>query len=434
MASGALHRGRVGIVYPRGTLDSVPSLCNSVELLARRGYVVDVFAHLDGAPHPIFDGNLVVLHSLGAAEILEPRSRYLLPHLQRGRSARLVAALLRRAYRACMLGRCALGRAWAGAAARTYVRRVHRDEAYRCFIGVDPDGLLLADALTAGCGVPAAYYSLELLLSAEVTSRAEQQLKRREIELSRRAPFVIVQDEQRGRLLAEDNGLAWERLVLVPNAPLGPARRMRSSYWAQQLGLSPEQRIVLHSGSLGDWTGIESIISSVAHWPPGWVLVIHTRYNAEASVYIERLRALAGRLPVFFSLNPVGRQDYARLVDGADVGIAFYVPSNDSAYTQRNVQTIGLSSGKIAYCARAGLPVIVNSASTVGELVERAGCGVAVREASEIGPALERVASGYAGFSDRARAFFDAHLNFERSFEQALERIDALGFREQPAG
>ena len=70
-------------------------------------------------------------------------------------------------------------------------------------------------------GAPIGYYSLELLLSYEVSSAAEQQLKAQERALSRQAEFVVVQDEARGRLLAEDNDLAWERLVLVPNAPPG---------------------------------------------------------------------------------------------------------------------------------------------------------------------------------------------------------------------
>src|SRR5438552_3750555 len=82
-------------------------------------------------------------------------------------------------------------------------------------IGVDPDGLMLAHGLARGA--PLGYFSLELLLSYELSTAADAQLKARERELSRQAAFVVVQDEARARLLADDNGLAWERLVLVPN-------------------------------------------------------------------------------------------------------------------------------------------------------------------------------------------------------------------------
>src|SRR5205807_4878107 len=127
------------------------------------------------------------------------------------------------------------------------------------------------------------------------------------------APFVVVQDADRARLLVCDNALDW-------------------------------QRVVLHAGSLGDWTGIEPILASVSRWPEPWVLVVHTRYDAESSAYVDRLRAQATPGRVFFSLKPVSRTAYDELIDGADLGLAFYVPTGDSPYTRQNIQTIGLSS------------------------------------------------------------------------------------------
>ena len=162
------------------------------------------------------------------------------------------------------------------------------------------------------------------------------------------------------------------------------------------------RRVVVHSGSLGDWTGIEAIVESAAGWPADWVAgrphalrrrVVGTTSTVCASGPIARR--------VWFSLRPVPRQDYDPLIDGADVGLAFYVPSGGSSFTQRNVQTIGLSSGKLAYYLRAGLPVIVNRAASIAELVESSGCGVAVDDACGIGPALERIAAGYAALQRR---------------------------------
>src|SRR5262249_6888012 len=153
------------------------------------------------------------------------------------------------------------------------------------------DGLILAESMARGA--PVAYYSLELLLSYELTTPAERQLKEQERALSRRAPFVVIQDEQRAHLLAEDNAIESSRMVLVPNAPPGPARRAPKKLWHSRLNLPERARVVLHAGSLGDWTGIEDLIQSVLHWPNPWVLVVHTRYDAESTPYVERLRAQA---------------------------------------------------------------------------------------------------------------------------------------------
>src|SRR5262249_5061177 len=162
-----------------------------------------------------------------------------------------------------------------------------------CFIGVDPDGLELAHQLAQGTTATLGYYSLELLLSSELVSDADRRTKQVERELSRQAAFVVVQDAARGQLLVDDNDLDERRLVLVPNAPLGPARRRPSAYWHRRFELPPEQRVLLHAGSLGAWTGIDQVVDSTPTWPSDWTLVVHTRYDAASSAYVRALQARA---------------------------------------------------------------------------------------------------------------------------------------------
>ena len=127
-----------------------------------------------------------------------------------------------------------------------------------------------------------------------------------------------------------------------------------------------------------------------------------------------------------FSLKPVSRQAYDELIDAANVGIAFYVATGDSSFTQRNVQTIGLSSGKLAYYLRAGLPVIVNRAASIAGLIEAEGCGLAGHDAHDIAGALDLIDADAHGFGGRACAFFDRHLDFSSAFDNVIERIEAL--------
>jgi hypothetical protein len=309
-------------------------------------------------------------------------------------------------------------------AARARSAVADRSDNYACVIGVEPDGLELAQTIARGA--PIGYFSLELLLSYELSTPADAQLKARERELSRQAAFVVIQDAERARLLVEDNALEPERVVLVPNSPPGPARRKPSRYWHERFGLPRHARVVLHSGSLGDWTGIESIVDSVPSWPEPWLLVVHTRYDAESSAYVAKLRRRADPRRVHFSLKPVARQHYDALIDGADVGVAFYVATRESSITQTNVQAVGLSSGKLAYYLRAGLPVIVNAAASVAATLTARGCGVAVDHAHEIPGALQQLDERYAAFSSSACAFFDDQLDSRRAFDEVLARVDAL--------
>jgi hypothetical protein len=413
---------RVAIVYPRANVDTVPSLIGAAEAFAEQGYFVDLFTYTQaGQPEPRFDSARIRLRSLGVDGLADRSTAGLRSYVKRaGWLPGAARGPLVRGYQALGAGLAHGSRL----AARARSAVAETSEPYRCVIGVDPDGLALAHSIARGA--PLGYYSLELLLSYELSTPAEEQLKATERELSRQSAFVVVQDEARGRLLADDNGLGQQQLILVPNAPPGPARRQPSGYWHSHFGLAAGARVVIHSGSLGDWTGVESIVESAAVWPAPWVLVIHTRYDAESSAYVDGLRGRADPRRVYFSLRPVPRQDYDPLIDGADVGLAFYVATGDSSFTQRNVQTIGLSSGKLAYYLRAGLPVIVNRAASIAQLVESTGCGLAVEDALGIGVALDRITGGYAAFSSGACQFFDEHLDFRSAFDEVVQRVNAL--------
>ncbi|MBV9579256.1 MAG: hypothetical protein JO057_11775 [Chloroflexi bacterium] len=413
---------RVAIVYPRANLDTVPSLIGAAEQLAEAGYAVDVFTYRRaGQPDPSFSSANIRLRQLGVEGLADYSTASLRSVVKRvGWLPSVARAPLVRTYN--VLGAGLAGSSRLAARARSAV--VEREAAYACVIGVDPDGLGLAHSLARGA--PLGYYSLELLLSYELSTPADRQLKAHERECSQQAAFVIVQDQERGRLLAEDNALDWSRMVLVPNAPGGPARRKPERYWHTRFDLPVEARVMIHSGSIGDWTGIDAIVASASRWPDNWVLVIHTRFDAESSAYVAGLREIADPRRVYFSLKPVPRQEYDPLIDGADVGLAFYVPQSGSAFTQRNVQTIGLSSGKLAYYLRAGLPVIVNRAASIADVVDSESLGVSVDDADGIGAALQRVSADYARYSAGALRFFDQHLDFNRAFGEVVHRVDAL--------
>jgi len=418
-----IQRERIAIVY-LWNFDVVPGLCNVAQLLSERGYAVDVFTCANpgfGTPALGKETHLTILWNGSTRPRILPQA----PRYAQLWNSRPFDLPLRVGYRVVRRLRQASN------TLRTVrhsirISRVHRLSPYRCFIGVDPEGLMQAHSLARFIDVPFIYYSLELLLADEISNPTQQRLKRTEVSMSRSAAFVIIQDEKRGRLLADDNGIPPERFVFVPNAPLGPARRRRSGYWHERFGLSPDQRVVLHAGSVGQWTGIEQIVASVQSWPEHWVLVVHTPFDAGLSNDLQRLRELAVPGRVFLSPNPVSRQDYEMLVDGADIGVAFYVPTAGSTLTQENLRTIGLSSGKIAYYLHAGLPVILNKTPSISGLVEREGCGISVGRGQEIPGAIAQITHAYHEYTRQACAVFDRHFDPADGLREVIRRIDSL--------
>ena len=239
---------RIGIVYPRANIDSVPSLVATAEGLADAGHDVDVFTYvLAGQPAPAFDSPRVHVRSLGTEGLADQTTAGLRSLVKRaGWLPSAARAPLSLGYRALGAGLTQGSRLAARARSRGQAAAVGERErvSYACLIGVDPDGLVLADSLADGA--PLGYFSLELLLSEELAHDAERELKAQERAISRRAAFVVVQDEARARLLVDDNDLDASRVVLVPNAPVGPARRRASRYWHTRFGLPDDARVVLH--------------------------------------------------------------------------------------------------------------------------------------------------------------------------------------------
>ena len=391
---------RVAIVVPFDHLDTISSICNAAELLAEAGYRVDVYTRRPS-------------HKFLPAEFNHERINVILPPKPRWERQGLYRFIPRRFCEPLE------------------VLERHHKIRYRCFIGVDPRGLVLARRLTSLINAPLVYYSLELCLSHEHnTFRSQRRLKAKEVKLSRKALFTIIQDEERAGLLASDNHLPDDKIVLVPNSLIGLARRKPTYYWHKRFGLPAETRIVLHAGQLGWWTGIADIVKSVHEWPDNWVLVVHSAgdYSKQEKNPIPQLKELAPSGRVFFSDKPVHRQEYGELVDGGEIGIAFYVHKPGSAHTTLNNRIIGLSSGKTMQYLRAGLPIIVNKIESVSlsQLLEEYKCGIVVENSSQIGRGIAQIAGNYEEYSQRCVAMFNECLEFGRAFQQVIDRLEGI--------
>jgi hypothetical protein len=310
----------------------------------------------------------------------------------------------------------------------------HYRKPYTGFIFVDPWGLIEAEHLLKFAHIPMIYYSLELIFSDEINDQHYKIIKNKERELCKKIIFAIIQDHERASLLSNENNIPPEKIVLVPNAPLGPSRKIANRYWHQRFNLSPETKIVLHTGSLGEWTGLDMIIDSVKYWPENWVFIIHTRYTVknfptdDSNKYflkiIQENPLLKGR--VFISQNPVHSDEYDQLIDGADIGIALYFFDRRYELTGKNLETVGLSSGKIAYYLKAGLPVITNLQSGIGTLLFENKCGIIINSSQDIGQAIMDISNQYMEYSNNAQILFDSRLNVEHAFHQVLVRLDAI--------
>jgi glycosyltransferase involved in cell wall biosynthesis len=167
---------------------------------------------------------------------------------------------------------------------------------------------------------------------------------------------------------------------------------------------------------------------STQDWPDSWVLVCHTRYRTTYlnRDYITALQYLAKPGRVIFSTDPVPQHKYPALVQSADVGVAFYCPQPGSTDTQDNIRHVGLSSGKLAYCLWAGLPVVVNDIPSLRRLVTTYRCGEVIDDPSLTAHAIERILSDYETYSRNAITCFNQELDLASKFDKVLDALERL--------
>ena len=397
---------RVGIIFPYTGLGSVPCLVAAIDALRAAECRVDVFCAGEADAAGIHASAVHVPKRGSAAFTEDPIEK---PGWARPIPYPLFEASAGPAVRA-RRRRASLSR----------LSRLHRESPFSWFIGVDPEGLVEAEAWGRHVGVPYAYWSLEILAAGEIVSPHLRRLKHREIRANRGAEFTIVQDAARGALLRAENEIVAERLVHVPNAASGQARRAKRYCAHELLGIPKDRLVVLCAGTIARWCMTEEIVRAAGAWPGDAVLVVHSRHSADRDPYARRVVEAADPARVRFSGRPLSAVDYRALVDSADVGLALYRPLENERYVQSNLVTMGLSSGKVSAYLQAGLPLVVNRIEGPAGLVDEYACGEVVNAPEEIGAALERIAADYDRCSRGALRCFAEELDFERHFAAVL--------------
>jgi len=378
---------RIAIIHPEGNFNNNPHLSATIEALAKNNYHVEIHAirkHFNQAPpHPDVS---VHLYSKYVMRIVRLLYRYSF--------GRLPAAWL-----------CAL-----------QFRQCDAD----FFIGVDDNGMIIAACLGARLERPIALINYELLFASEVGKRR----KSAEIHACKGIEFAVVQDAQRGALLARENDIDTEKLIFMPVAAWSSAAAERG-WLRQSLEIAPDKKIALVMGSLDKWTGLDTVLKGLPDWPDNWVLVVHSRYGLTADQAQEFLQNNSGNL--YISTDAfASNDDLGMLLGDADIGLGFYCPDFKNEYTGLNLKHIGLASGKIATFLRFGVPVLVNDLGEMAEHVTNDSLGAVVSRIEEVPGALKEISSKDPTASDRCQHFFDLELAVSGKIQALLDRIDAL--------
>ncbi len=391
-AQRSFGQRRIALFEPRPNLAENPSLVCLLEAFARSGAHVDVLMPIS-ARFPSVDDDLA--------------TRYPFPRR---------FSLWRGSIRSTL-------RSWWEWVQRTSNARMFAPGAYDLILGVDSAGLIKGYEYAKRYDIPLVYLSFEIFFRDELSRRAEIEEKELECIASRFADLVVIQDKWRARLMAAENGLPGEKFEYLPVSPGGSQRVRKSDYLRCRFNLSERQTIVLHCGSFVEWSCADELLESVATWPEDFVLVVHTKYRPRRNDrHIQAVKQ--ARLPnVVLSTEPLPVDEYEQLVASADIGLALYKPVPPSRSTQKNIQTMGLSSGKFSFYVKYGLPVISVGQQTYAQLLVDYAFGENLDSFREMPAALNRVRSNYAHHRAEAQRLFSEKLDFDAHWPKLSTRL-----------
>lgn len=379
---------KVLIVYPYTNIDTNPTMSSLLQTLVARGYEADVLCS---------NGDIELRQEASQSLDLDPaRRQSLINPMTCNRRYRLFRQL----------------------------RLLAARNEYSVVVGVDPDGLVMAHRLSKRLRCPLAYISFELMFREELFFQGDIETKQRELDASKDVSLVLVQDEERGEALAVENDFSQDLLVFVPNSP-PPQAVPSSDYLRKKLGIAPEKRIVLYTGTIDTWTSRDLFKDIVHSWPDQFTLVIHGRAksNPRESAFLSNLEKSD---QIIISSEPLPGKQLAELYASADFGLAPYRPTPDHWTTGRNIHHMGLASGKVAYYAMCGLPVIANLLPVYKRSFADYDMGATFEYASEAGECLSRLNGNYEHHSAEAKRFYQERLDPMPAIGEFIERLSAL--------
>lgn len=378
---------RVLLIHTDGNTFNNPTLKCVVDLLLEKGAAITIRYPASTAPMPQI-----------------PRVTY----LPFGRFYRFAKSLVFNRF-------CSGWMSWLS----VWFERIRLYDKFDLVIGVDRQGLIEAGILFRMTGTPFVFFSFEIMFESETSVRFKS-LERSAARFTRR---WFVQDDLRAGHLERENHLDPETRSILPLASAGPgicsAERLRD-----RLGVPLEKNVAIAMGSLADWTMTREIISNVATWPDDWVLVIHERYGQTTNM-LEALGISPAAIPqgkVYLSSDAAEMvDDLGSVLAGVSAGLALYRPDCGNIYTGKNLEYLGLASGKISTFMRFGVPPIMNEIGLYSDLARENGFGLVAKDPADIASLLPRLVQ--SSWRENARRFYDEQLDFTIYRDMVWEKL-----------
>lgn len=282
-------------------------------------------------------------------------------------------------------------------------------------------GLLIAGVLNALFGSRIIYNCLELYPDKQGESLSIRILRRLEIFFSGRAELIIIQDAARADLMIRVNRLIDAKFAYFPNFPLLPSKspsQLELDRFRDSLGIEYGKRIILFAGGIYPGMKLLAAIEQIDLLPRDWCMVIQSHDGANC-LDEKVVHELVNKKRLYLFLKPLDQDDYWKLLNIVDVGLAWYPRTGND-----NMTYVGLSSGKVSSYWAAGKPILINRIPFYEDVVPAFGSGIIIDCHDDIPSALKLIAASYDDYSRGAMAAYEEFFSYERVKSQLGEVLN----------
>ncbi len=260
-------------------------------------------------------------------------------------------------------------------------------------VGIDPVGLIYAGRIKRILSsLNLHYFSFEIFFRDEVKNLDYyRKIKEKEVYYSKFIDFLLIQDEVREQLLVQENNLNPTnfKTFLIPVSPnCGLIEGDNRSQWRNKLNIAENKIVLLHSGSMEKWSGGELIIKMLeSGLAENQLIVVHSKseFDLENPIHSKLLELEQQGFPVLIHKTRFSDYDeYLSFLHLADFGLVLYEKDSSTPYTGRNIEEMGLASGKFACFMSQEIPVVALNSRIFKELNNKYNFGFVIENLSEI--------------------------------------------------
>lgn len=258
-------------------------------------------------------------------------------------------------------------------------------------IAIDPDGLIQSTfwKLLIFKNVETFFWSFEIVFVDELVTISSKIKKIFEIISSKFIKYLIVQDRVRLNLLMNAN--KFPDTITSFLIPVSPLQCFKKNVYSNSVTL-------LYSGSIEFWTGIPQLLMKIKNSEISNIKIhIHSRSKLNKNSELFKLiNYLCEKNLINYSDDYFDdTREYMDFISKFDIGLVYYNPYYFGGGLGKNIENIGLSSGKFSTYIATGTPVIVSTDVTYLKLRNKYKYGEIIKDFKELKNAIDQIVNNF---------------------------------------